>query len=236
MSSLSCQTDWQAADAVSAYTRVKMEDAPRLLRSPRSEYPDLWMRLPRHKWPKSWMNFEDPVVPLERNLYGHPLAGLLWETIWRNSITARMGESARLKMSFCFFENKDYSSQCMWTTSTLLERCRIWVQCGRHWWRMSIWMSQYHFLITCIWSVLNVNANQTQQLLDVNLEDSVNSKFSEPHIPNPSANLTYRRPELVNCTIEIWAMTDMLQSGGGPGGSAKVHERRWQRFIARVHG
>ena len=21
---------------------------------------------------------EDPVVPLERNLYGHPLAGLLW--------------------------------------------------------------------------------------------------------------------------------------------------------------
>ena len=23
---------------------------------------------------------EDPVVPLERNLYGHPLAGLLWES------------------------------------------------------------------------------------------------------------------------------------------------------------
>ena len=22
---------------------------------------------------------EDPVVPLDRNLYGHPLAGLLWE-------------------------------------------------------------------------------------------------------------------------------------------------------------
>ena len=22
---------------------------------------------------------EDPAVPLERNLYGHPLAGLLWE-------------------------------------------------------------------------------------------------------------------------------------------------------------
>ena len=22
---------------------------------------------------------EDPVVPLERNLYGHPLAGLMWE-------------------------------------------------------------------------------------------------------------------------------------------------------------
>ena len=37
------------------------------------------IRLPRHKWPKSWSSMEDPVVPLERNLYGHPLAGLLWE-------------------------------------------------------------------------------------------------------------------------------------------------------------
>ena len=32
-------------------------------------------------WPKSWSSMEDPVVPLERNLYGHPLAGLLWEKI-----------------------------------------------------------------------------------------------------------------------------------------------------------
>ena len=24
-------------------------------------------------------SMEDPVVPLERNLYGHPLAGVLWE-------------------------------------------------------------------------------------------------------------------------------------------------------------
>ena len=69
----------QAADAVSAYTQVKMEDAPKLLKIPKSECPDVWIRLPRHKWPKSWSSMEDPVVPLERNLYGHPLAGLLWE-------------------------------------------------------------------------------------------------------------------------------------------------------------
>ena len=31
------------------------------------------------QWPKSWSSIEDPVVPLQRNLYGHPLAGLLWE-------------------------------------------------------------------------------------------------------------------------------------------------------------
>ena len=32
-----------------------------------------------NKWTKSWSSMEDPVVPLERNLYGHPLAGHLWE-------------------------------------------------------------------------------------------------------------------------------------------------------------
>ena len=69
----------QAADAVSACIQVKMEDAPKLLKIPKSECPDLRIRLPRHKWPKSWSSMEDPVVPLERNLYGHPLAGLLWE-------------------------------------------------------------------------------------------------------------------------------------------------------------
>ena len=43
-----------------------------------------WIRLPRHKWPKSWSSMEDPVVPLERNLYGHSLAGLLWERQFEN--------------------------------------------------------------------------------------------------------------------------------------------------------
>ena len=89
--------DRQAADAVSAYTQVKMEDAHKLLKIPKkSECPDIWIRLPRHKWPKSWSSMEDPVVPLERNLYGHLLAGLLWEKQ--------------------FEKKKDYSSLCMWMT------------------------------------------------------------------------------------------------------------------------
>ena len=69
----------QAADATSAYTQVKMEDAPKLLGIPKSECPDIWIRIPRHRWPKSWSNIADTVVPLERHLHGHPLAGLLWE-------------------------------------------------------------------------------------------------------------------------------------------------------------
>ena len=71
--------DGQAADAVYAKTQVKMEDAPTLTKIPKSECPDVWIRLPRQKRPKSWTSMEDPVVLLERNLYGHPVAGLLWE-------------------------------------------------------------------------------------------------------------------------------------------------------------
>ena len=46
-----------------------------------SECPDIWIHLPKHKWPKSWSSMEDPFVPLERNLYGQPFAGL-WQ-FWR---------------------------------------------------------------------------------------------------------------------------------------------------------
>ena len=81
----------QAADAISAETQVKMEDAPKLLKVPKSECPDIWIRLPRHKWPKSWSSMEDPVVPLDRNLYGHPSGGLLWERQFFKKILLKYG-------------------------------------------------------------------------------------------------------------------------------------------------
>ena len=56
-----------------------MEDASTLFKIPKSECPDVWIRLPKHKWLKSWGYIEDPVVPLERNSCGHPLAGLWWK-------------------------------------------------------------------------------------------------------------------------------------------------------------
>ena len=94
--------DGQAADAVSAYTQVKMEDAPKLLKIPKSECPDIWIRLPRHKWPKSWSSMEDPAVPLERNLYGHSLAGRLWERQFEKILLQHGCEKvSKLGMSLC---------------------------------------------------------------------------------------------------------------------------------------
>ena len=44
--------DGQAADAISAYTQVKMEDAQKTTQNSKVRCPDVWIRLPRHKWPK----------------------------------------------------------------------------------------------------------------------------------------------------------------------------------------
>ena len=116
----------QTADAVSAYTQVKMEDASTLLKIPKSECPDIWMCLPKHTWPKSWSSMEDPVVPLGRNLYGHPLAGLSWE---------RQFEKILLKYGWekvsnweCLFVNRE--------KRTILGRV-----CGRH---QICWQNRKH--------------------------------------------------------------------------------------------
>ena len=91
----------QTADAISAVTQVKVEDAPTLLKIPKSECPDIWIRLPKHKRPKSWSSMEDPVVPQERNLCGHPSPGLPWERQFEKSLLEHrweMGESFQLSM------------------------------------------------------------------------------------------------------------------------------------------
>ena len=113
----------QAADAVSVYTQVKMEDAHKLLKIPKSECPDIWIRLSRHKWPKSWSSMEDPVVPLERNLYGFCLAGLLWETV---------GRRFPIENAYSYTVTKGFSYLCMWMTSNWLERNKTLIRCGKY--------------------------------------------------------------------------------------------------------
>ena len=93
------------ADAVSACTQVKMEDAPTLLKIPESECPDTWIRLPRHNWPKSWSCMEDPVVPPERNLHGHTLAGLLWVRQFEKVLLEHGWE--KVPNWECFFVNRN---------------------------------------------------------------------------------------------------------------------------------
>ena len=54
----------EANDATSAYQQEHMSEGPRLLRLPAKE--------PPRRRPKQWDEVEEPVVPLEGNLHGHP--------------------------------------------------------------------------------------------------------------------------------------------------------------------
>ena len=76
----------QAADAVSAYTQDKMEDASK------SECPDIWIRPPNHKRPKSWSSMEDPVFPLEsvRSSFRRTVTG---KASRENPVEVRLGKS-----------------------------------------------------------------------------------------------------------------------------------------------
>ena len=70
----------ETSDAISAYTQVKMAEASRLLPLTKEECPEILGQILLHDTDqKSWDNTEDPVERLERNFYGHPLTGLLWE-------------------------------------------------------------------------------------------------------------------------------------------------------------
>ena len=176
----------QPADAVSTYTQVKMEDAPKLLKILKSECPDIWIRLPRHKWPKSWSSMEDPVVPLERNLHGHPLAGLLWERQFEKILL----EYGWVKVSNwkCLFVHceKDSSCLCMWMTSNWLERNKILIRCGKYSIHKLIWENRHLSLVVCAWDVLKDNVKHAKILLTVT-EPRSNPDFSQEQQKNYQA-------------------------------------------------
>ena len=53
-----------ASDAISAYTQVKMTEAPRLPEMPKEECPEIWIVIPPQQRQKDWNNTDDPVVLL----------------------------------------------------------------------------------------------------------------------------------------------------------------------------
>ena len=65
------------SDAVGACTQVSLAEASKLLG--KDVVTNTWISLPPHRRPKSWAGIKDSVCPFLLNLYGHPLAGLLWE-------------------------------------------------------------------------------------------------------------------------------------------------------------
>ena len=118
------------------------------------------------KWPKSWEKIEEPVVPLDRNLYGRPLARLLWKRQFEEALSERGWE-------------KIPNWECMFVQLTRLVSVSI---CGWHedCWKEAefgsnvedidektwILTNLHHFLTTCIWDALSGHANQMRPSLN----------------------------------------------------------------------
>ena len=115
----------QAADAVSAYTQVKMEDAPSLLKIPKSECPDIWIRLPRHKIAQIMVQYgrssRSSWAKSVRSSFSRTVMG---KAIRESSIRTRSGKSSKMGMFIRQPRKKDYSSLCMWTTLNWLDTNR----------------------------------------------------------------------------------------------------------------
>ena len=89
---------------------------------------------------KSWSSMEDPVVPLERNLYGHPLAGLIWERQIEKVLLKHGWE--KVPKCECLFVNKErrlFLFVSVVDRKNQLERNRTSTQCGK------ILIKDFHF-------------------------------------------------------------------------------------------
>ena len=179
------ECDGQAADAASAW-KVQMEDAPKLLKIPKSGCPDIWIRLPKHKWPKSWSSMEDPVVPLQRNLYGHSLAGLLWERQFEKVLLKHGWEKVSNWECLLVHREKGLSYLCMWMTSNWLENNNILIRCGKYLIINLIWENQHHPLIMFTWNALKDNVKQVEILWTMP-EPCSNPKFPQEQRKNYQA-------------------------------------------------
>ena len=74
------------ADAVGAYTHANLDPASHLLGGTQQKPVETWITLPPSRRPTSWCSIEFPVCKLKLNLYGHPVAGLIWELYCRHAI------------------------------------------------------------------------------------------------------------------------------------------------------
>ena len=88
----------------SPWTRPSAPECGDTLKAPAGDQSDLGSSM------------EDPVVPLERNLYGHPLTGLLWERQFEKILLKYVWEKVSNWNAYSYTVKKDYSYLCMWMT------------------------------------------------------------------------------------------------------------------------
>ena len=86
---------------------------------------------------------------LERNLYDHLLARLLWERQFEKILLKHGWGKFEIENVSSYTVKKDYSFLCMWMTWHWLERDKILIRCGNYSTKKSIWENQ-HLSWICI--------------------------------------------------------------------------------------
>ena len=162
-----------------------MEDVPRLLRIPTSECPDIFGYVFHDtNGPPPPPHVEDSVVPLERNLYGHPLAGLLWQRQFEEFLLGLGWEKVHNWECLLVHRKQGlFLSVCVDDIKNDWKESRIWLLCGRTRWNLWILTNQHHFFIMYIRDALTVNVNRTKTL-SISLEKCSNHEFLQLQLKN----------------------------------------------------
>ena len=140
--------DGQAADAVSAYTMVKMEDTPKIAQKSK-------VRMSRYMDTSSTTQVAQIVVEHWRSSGSFGTKFIRTSTCWslvgktvRGSFNGTwMAKSAALGTSVRSSKTRIVLIGIRGWDQNWLERSSIWFPCGRNWWKMLLLTSQLHSLI-----------------------------------------------------------------------------------------
>ena len=145
---------------------------------------------------------EDPVVSLERNLYGHPLAGLLWERQIEKVLWEHGWKKCRIGNACSLNEKKEYSYLCMWTISNWLERKRKSIRLGKYSWKTLIWENQHHSLIMLILGCTQRECQMSKDFVD-DYRSMFESRISSGAMEELSETKAAEKPDAE--TISSWS-------------------------------
>ena len=146
-------------DAIFAYTQLKMEDAPRQLRIPKSECPYIYIYIYIYIYGYVCHDINGRTLCQTLKIQWYILNQLCTDThsqAFCGKDTSRKfcwsldGNKFRIGNVFLFIENRVNSCRCTWMTLKWYEGSRVWVTCGRNGWNMLILTNQLHFLTTYI--------------------------------------------------------------------------------------
>ena len=150
----------QAADAVSAYTQIKMEDAPKLFKKSK-------IGMSRHLDSSTTTQVAKIMVQYGRpsrsswtkSVWSSPLAGLLWERQFEKILLKYGWEKvSNWECLFVHREKRVILYLCMWMTSNWLEWNKILIRCGKYEAQKLMWENQHLSWIMYTWAALKDNA------------------------------------------------------------------------------